>query len=235
MYPLKIMRQNMLNMSRKEVLNLEVSFTTLLPFGLSTEIVTQWVIMLLLTAGGYLLTRDLKRIPDKKQAALEKLYVSIESLVSNTMGESYISFVPYIGTLVIFLLCMNFTGLIGIAPPTQSLSVTFGLALTTFFAIHSNAIRKNGPIGYIKGYAHPFILMAPITLMERVMLPVSLALRLFGNMYAATVLVDLVYESLPKLGLPIIAHAYFDLFDCTIQMLVFTMLTMIQIKLTAEE
>ncbi len=214
---------------------MEVLFTTGLPLGLSNEIIVQWVIMLLLTVIGIFLTKDLKRIPDKKQAALEKIYVSIQSLISNTMGESYEGFVPYIGTLIIYLLCMNFTGLIGIAPPTQSLSVTFGLGLTTFMAIHFNAIRRNGPGGYLKGYAHPFIVMLPINIMERVMLPISLALRLFGNMYAATLLVDLVYESLPRLGLPIIAHAYFDLFDGTIQMLVFSMLTMIQIKLTAEE
>ena len=68
------------------------------------------------------------------------------------------------------------------------------------------------------------------------MLPVSLALRLFGNMLAATILVDLVYEALGNfaIGIPIIVHGYFDLFDGTIQMLVFSMLTMIQIKLTAE-
>jgi F-type H+-transporting ATPase subunit a len=77
--------------------------------------------------------------------------------------------------------------------------------------------------------------MLPINIMERVMLPISLALRLFGNMLAATLVVELVYGALPKIGLPIIAHAYFDLFDGTIQMLVFSMLTMIQIKLIAEE
>ncbi len=222
-------------MKRRGVLNLEVLLTTGLPLGLSSEIVIQWVIMLLLTIIGITLTKNLKKIPDKKQAALEKIYVSIRSLVNNTMGETYEGFVPYIGTLILFLLCMNFTGLIGISPPTQNLSVTLGLGITTFIAIHSNAIRRNGPGGYIKGYAHPFIVMLPINIMERIMLPISLALRLFGNMYAATLLVDLVYESLPRLGIPIIAHAYFDLFDGTIQMLVFSMLTMIQIKLTAEE
>ena len=73
------------------------------------------------------------------------------------------------------------------------------------------------------------------------MLPVSLALRLFGNMLAATLLVDMVYEalagvaSIAQIGLPIIVHSYFDVFDGTIQMLVFSMLTMIQIKLVSEE
>lgn len=218
-----------------------IYLTTGFPLGISSEIVTQWIIMLVLSIGAFLLTRNLKSIPDKKQAALEKLYVTVESLVKNTMGDSYTNFIPYIGSLMIYLLCLNFTGLIGIKPPTQSLSVTFGLGLTTFMTIHYTAIKRNGFLGYTKGYAHPFIVMLPINIMERVMLPVSLALRLFGNMLAATLLIDLVYESLAEianiaqLGLPIIVHSYFDVFDGSIQMLVFTMLTMIQIKLVSEE
>ena len=208
---------------------------TELPFGLSYEVITEWVIMFVLIVGSFLLTRNLKKIPDKKQALLEKLYLTVESVVTGTMGESYRNFIPYIGSLIIYLLALNFTGLIGIAPPTQNLSVTFALALTTFMTIHYTAISRNGFGHYLKGYGHPFIVMLPINIVERIMLPVSLALRLFGNMLAATILVDLIYESLPRFGIPIIAHAYFDLFDGTIQMLVFSMLTMIQIKLMAEE
>ena len=220
---------------------MEISWTTGSPFWLSSEIVTQWVIMLVLAISGFLLTRNLKSIPDKKQAALEKLYVTVESVVKSTMGDSYTNFIPYVGSLIIYLLCLNFTGLIGLKPPTQSLSVTAGLGLTTFMTIHYTAKKRNGLLGYAKGYAHPFVVMLPINIMERVMLPVSLALRLFGNMLAATLLIDLVYESLAEianiaqLGLPIIVHSYFDVFDGSIQMLVFTMLTMIQIKLVAEE
>ena len=77
--------------------------------------------------------------------------------------------------------------------------------------------------------------MLPLNIMEKLILPVSLALRLFGNMLAATILIDLIYKNLPRFGLQIVAHVYFDLFDGAIQMLVFSMLTMIQIKLTAEE
>ncbi|HCW53003.1 MAG TPA: F0F1 ATP synthase subunit A [Clostridium sp.] len=203
---------------------------------ITTPVIIQWVIMLILGIGSLLLTSNLKKRPGMKQAALEKLYLTVESVVESTMGESYANFVPYIGTLMVFLICMNFTGLVGIAPPTMDISVTAGLALTTFLTIHYTAIRRNGFGHYLIGYTEPFVFMAPINVMERIMLPVSLALRLFGNMLAATILVDLVYEVLGKfaIGLPIIVHGYFDLFDGMIQMLVFSMLTMIQIKLTAE-
>ena len=151
---------------------------------ITAPVIIQWIIILIVGIVSFLLTRNLKKKPDKKQAALEKLYVTVESVVKSTMGENYANFVGK----------------------------------------------------YLVGYMHPFAFMAPINVMERVMLPVSLALRLFGNMLAATILVDLVYEALGKfaIGLPIIVHGYFDLFDGTIQMLVFSMLTMIQIKLTAE-
>ena len=76
--------------------------------------------------------------------------------------------------------------------------------------------------------------------MERFIFPLSLSLRLIGNMVAATVVIELVYQALGSIGmlaqfgLPIFVHGYFDLFDGTIQMIVFAMLTMINIKVTAE-
>lgn len=210
------------------------------PIDITPEIIIQWAIILILWVGACLLTRNLKQKPNKKQAALEKLYETVKSLVNSTMGENYAHFVPYVGTLIVYLLFLNFTGLVGIEPPTQNLSVTFGLAITTFLVINVNAILKRGPGGYVKGFTHPFAVMLPINIMERVMLPVSLALRLYGNMLAATILVGSIYHVLAsigvlaQLGTPILVHVYFDLFDGTIQMLVFTMLTMINIKTTAE-
>lgn len=208
---------------------------------ITSSIITQWCVILILGIGAFLLTRNLKLKPSKVQAALEKLYQCLRDLVVNTMGEMYESFLPYIGTLMIYLLILNFIGLLGFKPPTQDLSVTVSLAIVTFLVVNLNAIKKNGLVGYSKAFAHPFAMMLPINIMERIVLPVSLALRLFGNMVAATVLVELVYSSLAQIavvaqiGLPIFVHGYFDLFDGTIQMLVFSMLTMINIKVTGDE
>lgn len=208
---------------------------------ITSSIIMQWCVILILGIGAFLLTRNLKLKPSKVQAALEKLYQCLRDLVVNTMGEMYESFLPYIGTLMIYLLILNFIGLLGFKAPTQDLSVTVSLAIVTFLVVNLNAIKKNGVVGYSKAFAHPFALMLPINIMERIVLPVSLALRLFGNMVAATVLVELVYSSLAQIavvaqiGLPIFVHGYFDLFDGTIQMLVFSMLTMINIKVTGDE
>ena len=210
------------------------------PVDITQEIIVQWAVILILGISSYFLTRNLKRVPSKKQVVLETLYTTIENLVKNNIGESYLNYIPYVGTLAVYLLVLNLLGIIGIKPPTQNLSVTLGLGLTSFIVINATAIKRNGPIGYVKGLGEPFLLMLPLNIMERVMLPISLALRLFGNMLAATLLVDLIYEALghvawiAQIGAPIIAHGYFDLFDGSIQMLVFTMLTIINMKMTAE-
>jgi len=131
-------------------------------------------------------------------------------------------------------------GLFGIKPPTSDFSVSLGIALTTFFVIQGHTIKKLGLWGYFKGYASPVPLLLPINIMERIMLPISLSLRLFGNIFAATMIMELLYGALTGLnfiaaiGLPIPFHFYFDIFDGTIQMIIFVMLTMINIKITAE-
>lgn len=200
----------------------------------------QWGIILILGIVGFLLTRNLKRVPDKKQVVLETIYTAIDNLVKGNMGESYINFIPYVGTLAIYLLALNLIGIVGIEPPTKNLSVTFGLAITSFLTINYTAIKRNGVLGYSKGLCEPFAFMLPLNIMERFILPLSLALRLFGNMLAASMLIGMIYNALgsiawiAQIGAPIVAHGYFDLFDGTIQMLVFTMLTIINLKLTAE-
>lgn len=207
---------------------------------ITSDIIVQWVVILILGILVYFLTRNLKRVPDKRQVVLETIYSQIEDLVRSNIGESYKGYIPYVGTLIIYLLILNLIGIIGIKPPTQNLSVTLGLGLTSFLVINYTALKRNGALGYAKGLGQPFLLMLPLNIMERVMLPISLALRLFGNMMAATMLVEMLYEALgsigwfAQIGAPIIAHGYFDLFDGTIQMLVFTMLTIINIKMTAE-
>ena len=97
-------------------------------------------------------------------------------------------------------------------------------------------MKKIGIGHYFLGYGQPMLMMLPINVIERVMLPVSLSLRLFGNILAASFLVELVYESLDKIawiaqiGLPVPLHAYFDIFDGVIQAYVFVFLTSLYIK-----
>lgn len=210
------------------------------PVEIKTELVVQWVVMLIIITLAYWATKGMKKHPNKKQTVVELLYNAIKNIVIENMGEKYGSFVPFIGTLAVFILILNLTGLVGVAPPTENFSVTIGLALIVFVVIQANAIKKVGLGHYFLGYGKPLLPMLPLNIMERLMLPVSLSLRLFGNVMAATVLIELAYEALhsisffAQLGLPIPLHAYFDIFDGVIQMVIFVMLTMLNIRTVAE-
>lgn len=208
--------------------------------GIVESIFIQWCIIAVITLLCVLFTRNLKIIPDKKQNVVEMIMDLINNLVKDNMGEEYMGFVPYIGTLAIFLTFLNLTGLIGFKPATVDYSVSLALALITFVVVQWYAIKKIGLGHYFKGYAEPYAFILPINLIERVMLPVSLSFRLFGNMTAGVVIIGLVYTGLGSLNgfaqllVPIPIHFYFDLFDGLIQMVIFVMLTMVNIKVIAE-
>ena len=209
-------------------------------FVLPSYLIMQWVVMLIIIVLAGIVTAKLNMRPGKLQAVAEMFYESVEKLVSGNIGKDGAVFIPFIGTLMIYILLLNYVGLVGIAPPTNNLNITGAFAVVVVLIVHGNAIRKNGILGYLKGYASHGIAMIPLNLMERAIFPVSLALRLFGNMLAAGIVLELVYEGLShitwaaQIGLPIIAHGFFDVFDGTIQMIVFVMLTVINIKITAQ-
>ena len=205
------------------------------------EAIIQLVIVLLIGILAWWATKDLKRRPTgKKQVVVEYIYTTIQNVVNANMGEQYGDMIPFIGTLAVFIVTMNLLGLVGITPVTNNFSVTLALGLISFVVIQGYTMKKIGIGHYFLGYGQPMLMMLPINVIERVMLPVSLSLRLFGNILAASFLVELVYESLDKIawiaqiGLPVPLHAYFDIFDGCVQMVIFVMLTMINIKITVE-
>ena len=205
------------------------------------EAIIQLVIVLLIGILAWWATKELKRRPTgKKQVVVEYIYTTIQNVVNANMGEQYGDMIPFIGTLAVFIVTMNLLGLVGITPVTNNFSVTLALGLISFVVIQGYTMKKIGIGHYFLGYGQPMLMMLPINVIERVMLPVSLSLRLFGNILAASFLVELVYESLDKIawiaqiGLPVPLHAYFDIFDGCIQMVIFVMLTMINIKITVE-
>ena len=205
------------------------------------EAIIQLVLVLLIGILAWWATKDLKRRPTgKKQVVVEYIYTTIQNVVNANMGEQYGDMIPFIGTLSVFIVTMNFLCLFGITPVTNNFCVTLALGLISFVVIQGYTMKKIGIGHYFLGYGQPMLMMLPINVIERVMLPVSLSLRLFGNILAASFLVELVYESLDKIawiaqiGLPVPLHAYFDIFDGCIQMVIFVMLTMINIKITVE-
>ena len=209
-------------------------------YQVTSALFIQWVVIAIALVLSILYSRKVKRIPGRIQSVVEMGIEFLSNVVKENMGPGSRAFIPYIGSLGIYLFLLNMVGLFGIKPPTSDYSVTLGIALTTFFVIQGYTIKKLGLSGYFKGYASPVPLLLPINIMERFMLPISLSLRLFGNIFAATMIMELLYGALTginfiaAIGLPIPFHFYFDIFDGTIQMIIFVMLTMINIKITAE-
>lgn len=211
------------------------------------SVISQWAVMLLIMVLVMVLTRNINEVPRGGQIWAEYVVEKITGMVSENMGRGFEKFTPYIGTLVIYLLFLNLTGILGFKPPTSDYSVALGLAAISFVVIHATAASKNGIVHYLAGYAKPYGFMLPLNIIERIFQPISLSLRLFGNITASYILVDLIYSGLESLSralnlniplfqtlIPIPFHLYFDLFDGAIQMFIFTMLTMIFTKVTAE-
>ena len=162
----------------------------------------------------------------------------VDNLTRANMGEArYLKFSNYIGTLFIFLPFANLAGLFLLRPPTADYGVTLPLGLITFVLIQYNGFKYQ-KLGRITGLFKPIPILFPINLIGEFATPLSLSLRLFGNIMSGTVMMGLIYGLIPwflTLVYPAFLHAYFDLFSGLIQTYVFCMLTMVFIAQTYEE
>lgn len=184
-------------------------------------------------------TRNLQKYPKGLQAGLEIVVEYVYKFVTNTMGKRNIGFAPYIGTLFFFLLFCNALGLIGQRAPSADMNFTFAMGILVFFLIQINGIRAKGIKGYFAHYAKPFPPMIPLNIIEEIVFPVSLSFRIFGNILAGFIVVELWMHMMASfsasLHLPIpalqavtslIPQAFFDIFEPILQAFVFSMLTM---------
>ena len=133
--------------------------------------------------------------------------------------------VPYLITVLLYLACSNtIAPLFGFKPPTKDLNVTAALAIMSMCLIEFSGIRKNGFGHWAKHFAQPIPIVAPIMILEIVIRPLSLCMRLFGNMLAGFVVMDLLKAIVPLI-IPIPISFYFDIFDGLLQAYVFVFLT----------
>ena len=178
---------------------------------------------------------DPNEVPGTFLNIIEYLVETVDNLTRNNMGDKHFSkFSNYIGTLFAFLLVANLSGLFGLRPPTADYGVTLGLALITFVLIHYNGFKYE-KAGHVTKLFQP-LLLTPINIIGEIATPMSMSLRLFGNILSGTVMMGLLYGLLPKLPQffiwPIFGglHVYFDVFSGAIQSYVFCMLTMVFIS-----
>lgn len=175
---------------------------------------------------------DPNKVPGTFLNIIEYLVEAVDNLTRNNMGEKHgWKFSNYIGTLFAFLIVANLSGLFGLRPPTADYGVTLGLALITFVLIHYNGFKYE-KVGHVTKLFKP-ALLTPTNIIGEIATPLSMSLRLFGNILSGTVMMGLLYGLLPKLLQffiwPIFGglHVYFDVFSGAIQSYVFCMLTMV--------
>lgn len=214
-------------------------------FGMDLNLTTTHIAIILVMATlivfALFANRAIKRADPEKAPGtflnmIELMVESVDSLTHANMGERGQAFSNYIGTLFAFILISNISGLFGLRPPTADYSTTFALAIITFVLIHYNGFKYQ-KMKHITNLFKPVIL-SPINIIGEIATPISMSLRLFGNIMAGTTMMGLLYGLIPwflTLAWPGVLHAYLDVFSGCIQTYVFCMLTMVFISNTFEE
>lgn len=204
-------------------------YKSLSPSIKSTVIITFILAIILIIVGVKLRKYKYDDCPKGLILVLEWLVETINDMCKSTVGKRYKKLAPYLLTIAILLFIYNISGLFGFRPPTASVSVTFAFSLTTFVLVEVYGIKSQGVLGHLKGYLDPIPLFLPMNIISDIAIPISLGLRLFGNILSGVVIMSLVYSVLgwAAVALAPILHLYFDIFSGFIQTLVFCMLTLV--------
>jgi F-type H+-transporting ATPase subunit a len=230
-----------------EVLEIKTIFTLSL-FGhsipITETVVITWLVMLILIAAALLLTRQLREVPRGIQSLLETGIEFLNGFSKNKFGPWAQFLGSYVGTLFLFLLVANIIGVISpievsvfgfefkppfmIKPPTRDINVGAALALVSIVLVLICGFKGRGVKGWFKGLLYPVPMMLPFNILEYFIRPLSLCLRLFGNILGGFVLMHLI-EGLFPLALPMVVSLYLDFLDGAIQATVFTFLTILYI------
>ena len=203
-------------------------------FDINKSVVVTWVVMAVVILLVIVLTSGLKvHNISRRQAAVEAAVVWLRDVVGGMLGEEAAGYSDYIITVLIFIGISNMVGLFGFTPPTMDLNVTVALALMSIVLVEIAGILKKGPGGWLKSFAQPMAVILPMNILELAIRPLSLCMRLFGNILGATVIMELLKHVVPVI-LPAALSVYFDIFDGAIQAYVFCFLTSLYIKEAVE-
>ena len=196
---------------------------------INATLVFTWLVMLVLVVVSWLITRKLSASTNISQGQnlLEVLVLGIGEQIEEISQQEPKPYIPFIGTLFIFIAVSNLLSIIpGYQPPTGSLSTTTALAICVFVAVPLYGIKKQGFWGYVKKYyLQPTPFMLPFNIIGRFSNTISLAVRLFGNVMSGTMIVGILLSIAP-LFFPIMMQAL-GLLTGLIQAYIFAILAMV--------
>ncbi len=196
-----------------------------------------WVIMIGFALLALILRGGFSLVPSGVQNVLEMIVFELASFVDSILGKDGRRFFPLIGALAFFIMCANLIGLIpGCVSPTANVNTNIGLAVTVFLVYQFVGVSRHG-IGYIKHFLGPvwwmIPLMLPIEIISHLARPLTLAVRLFGNIKGEDLVILVLGFLIPVfLPMPMIAFA---VFTSVLQTLVFILLSLVYIAGALEE
>ena len=220
----------------KSMLNVDTVFTIPVFGGIEIyeSVVVSWIVMAIMLVAALLLTRNLKvENPGKRQVFVEFCVTSLQNIVKGIVGEEGLRYGEYLATVLVFIGISNMMGLFGFKAPTKDLNITAALALMSIILIEYAGIHAKGTKKWLKGFAEPVAVITPLNILEIFIKPLSLCMRLFGNVLGAFVIMELIKLVIP-VALPAAFSLYFDIFDGLIQAYVFVFLTGLFIKEAVE-
>ena len=167
------------------------------PIVITETILSMIVVTAVLMIAGILLGRNLKKRPGKLQVLTEKGVGMLMNLVVGTMGEHNIGWVPYIGTIFLSSILGSLIGMTGfLRSTTADLAVVLCWSVMTSVIIWYQSIKRNGVLGWLKGFTEPIAVMTPMNIVSEIAQPVAMAFRHFGNVAGGSIITMIIYTSL---------------------------------------
>jgi len=167
--------------------------------GIPDHVTYTWLAMIVLAAIAFVASRRVELVPNTLQNVVELTLEQFQQMIDDVIGHEGRRYLPLIATLGVFIFVTNIMGLVpGLNGPTTNLNTTAACALVVFFAYHYIGIRTQGPVTYLKHFMGPVPLalkplMFVIEIISHLARPLSLTLRLFGNMFGGHILLSIIF------------------------------------------
>jgi F-type H+-transporting ATPase subunit a len=202
----------------------------------SDTLISAWIVSAVLIAFAIFVRIILKVRPGLTQSAVELGIESVNSILTERIGEKGRKYLPFIATLFLFIITSNWLGILPfeLKPPTADLNTTAGLAVLTIFLVQAFGMIEKGPIRYFKRFFEPNPVFFPLNVIEELAKPLSLSIRLFGNIFGKETIIVILsgLVALPLIyPIPILA---LSLLIGAIQAYIFMLLAVFYISMALE-
>jgi F-type H+-transporting ATPase subunit a len=198
-----------------------------LSLAISDAVVATSVAMVLIAVLAWFLGRNPKKVPTSRMQLISETLINLLLNLCRSSGMSYEQsekVVPYIGTIALFISVSNLLSMFKIPPPAKNPAFPITLALITIVYVIATSIRLVGVKGFLRSLVYPKALLLPFRILDYLIKPLSLSLRLFGNIFGAYILMEFIYLIVPAI-IPGVVGIWFDLIDGLLQGVIFTYLT----------